>query len=88
MAMRLIGVTSAWPGPEVCRIRSTGFNSGRSQRFSTGSEQDQESVFLLGSGFGEEQKKYSVFLIFRCIFKVYINCCTGVKQEQESINFV
>jgi len=28
-----------------------------------------------------------VYLTFRCIFAIYINCYTGVKQDQESINF-
>jgi len=40
-----------------------------------------------GVGAGTEVIFSRVFLIFRCIFAVYINCYTGVKQEQEFINF-
>jgi len=51
-------------------------------------EQDRESVFLTGTGAGAGVILSRVFLTFRCIFVVYINCYIGVKQEQESINFV
>jgi len=66
----------------MCRSRSTGVDSGKSWRFSTGQEQDQEWIFLIGTGaragagviFGR------VFLTFSCIFAVFINGYTGVKQ--------
>jgi len=57
-------------------------------------KQDQESVFLIGAGAGAGAGVGAgmilsrIFLTFRCLFAVYINCYTGVKQEQESINFV
>jgi len=44
---------------------------------------------LIGTGSGAGVIILSrVFLTFRYIFAVYINCYTRVKQEQESINFV
>jgi len=63
------------------RIRSTGV--GVFQQ-----ELEQERIFLFGTGSGAGVIFSRMFLTFRCIFAVYINCYTGVKQEQESINFV
>jgi len=50
-------------------------------------EQDQEWIFLIGTGAEAGVIFSKVFLTFRCIFAVYINCYAGIKQEQESINF-
>jgi len=58
--------------------RNTGVNSERSQRFQ---QAGPELVFLIGTGAGMILSR--VFLTFRCIFAVYINCYTGVKQKQE-----
>jgi len=51
-------------------------------------EQDQEWILLIRTGARAGVIFSRVFLRFICIFEVYINCYTGVKQEQESINFV
>jgi len=54
-------------------------------------EQDQEWIFFIGIGAGAGAGAgvifSRVFLTFRCTFTIFINCYTGVKQEQESINF-
>jgi len=57
------------------------------QSFQQDPEQDQEWIFLIGTGTGAGVILSRVFLTLRCIFAVYINCYTGAKQEQESINF-
>jgi len=51
-------------------------------------EQDQEWIFLIGPGAGAVVISSRVFLTFSCIFALYINCFTGVKQDQELIKFV
>jgi len=53
-------------------------------------DSEQEWIFLIRTGAraGSGVIFSRVFFRFRCIFAVYINCYTGVKQEQESINFV
>jgi len=51
-------------------------------------EQYQERIFLIRIGAGAGVIFCRVFLRFICIFAVYINYYTGVKQEQESIIFV
>jgi len=47
--------------------------------FQQGQEQDQEWIFLIGTGVRAGVILSRVFLTFRCIFAVYINCYTGVK---------
>jgi len=74
--------------PEVCKSRSTGIDSGRSQHFSTGAGIGPGVGFLIGTLAGAGVILSRVFLTFRCIFAVYINYYTGLKQEQESMNFV
>jgi len=51
-------------------------------------EPEQEWIFFIRTGVGSGVIFSRVFLTFKCIFAVYINCYTGVKQEQESVNFV
>jgi len=81
---------------EVCRFRVQESTPEGVSVFQWEPEQDQESVFLIGTGSGAEAGVIlsRVFLTFRCIFAVYINCYTGVKfclirdqshTEQESI---
>jgi len=51
---------------------------------------DKEWIILIrpGARAGSELIFSRVFLTCRYVVAVYINCFTGVKQEQESINFV
>jgi len=73
---------------EECRSRSTGIDTGMSGVFQQEPEQDQERIFLIRTRAGAGVIFSRVFEKFEYnIFAVYINCTTGVKQEQESINF-
>jgi len=72
----------------VCRIRSTGVDSGRVGVFQQDPEQDQEWIFsiITGSGAGVISN-HSVFEI--CIDYLHsTQFVTGVAQEQESISFL
>jgi len=76
------------PAPLYQRCAGAGYRSRLRQElafFNRSRSRARSEYFLLQQ---KQERFLAVFLRFRCIFAVYINYYTEVKQEQELINFI